>query len=148
MAGLPGEPAGLRFVERSQLTPGRLLLYRAHRDVHAQHPPDKFSVSLNILAAAPEQLWRSQYRFDLTQGTIAAALTTAPAEVLAMLAVRLSGGNGRDLADQLSRRHPAPRMRATAFAALAAAGDPDAWERAAHDPAPLVAQPARQRLSK
>ena len=145
VVGLPGEDAGLRFVERSRLHEGRLLLYRAHRDVHVQHPPDSFSISLNILAADPAQPWRSQYRFDLASGTIAEALTTAPAEVLATLAVGLGGANGRDLADGLSRHHPSPRMRATAFAALAA-GDPQAWERAAADPHPLVARPARAML--
>lgn len=32
--GLPGEPANLKFVERSRLDEGKLMLYRAHRDVH------------------------------------------------------------------------------------------------------------------
>lgn len=147
VTGLPGEHAGLRFVERSRLSEGRLLLYRAHRDVHVQQPPDSFSVSLNILAADRGQPWRSQYRFDLARGTIVKALTVAPAEVLATLAVALGGGNGRDVVTTLSRAHPAPRMRATAYAALATAGDPDAWERAAGDAAPLVALPARRRLA-
>lgn len=148
VAGLPGEDAGLRFVERSWLHEGRVLLYRAHRDVHAQLPPDSFSVSLNILAADPLQSWRSQYRFDLERGTIAEALTTAPAEVLATLAMALGGGNARDVVDAISRRHPVPRMRATAFAALAAAGDDEAWERAALDSAPIVSVPARERLAR
>lgn len=146
VVGLPDEPVDLRFVERSQLTEGRLLLYRAHYDVHAQAPPDSFSVSLNILVVDTAQQWRSQYWFDLDRGTIANAMTTAPGEVLTMLAGQLGGGNGRDLADQLSRHHPSPRMRATAFAALAAGGDENVWERAAADPAPLVAIPARARL--
>ena len=117
-AGLPGEAVDLRFVERSRLSEGRVLLYRAHRDIHIQRPPDSFSVSLNILAAEPAQQWRSQYRFDLERGTIAATLNTAPAEVLTTLAVALGSGNGRDLAEQMARDHPVPRMRATAYAAL------------------------------
>ena len=64
-AGLDGEPVELRFVERSRLSEGRVLLYRAHRDIHVQRPPDSFSVSLNILAADPGQHWRTQYRFDI-----------------------------------------------------------------------------------
>ena len=39
VSGWRGEPAGLRFTERSALAPGRLLHYRAHRDVHRQLPP-------------------------------------------------------------------------------------------------------------
>lgn len=145
VVGMPGEDAGLRFVERSRLAEGRLLLYRAHRDVHAQRPPDSFSVSLNILAADPGQPWRSQYRFDLAEGTIAQALTVAPAEVLTTLAVGFGGGNGRDVADRLARAHPSPRLRATAYAALADA-DPTIWERAMDDPAPLVAAQAGRQL--
>lgn len=138
--GVPGEPAGLRFVERSRLSPGRLLLYRAHRDVHVQHPPDRFSVSLNILAYDPAQPWRTQYRFDLADDTMAAGLTTTAAEVLAALAVHLGGGNGLDLAEHLARRHPVARMRASALRALRSADPARAeWsELAAADPHPLV----------
>lgn len=140
VAGIPGEPAGLRFVERSRLSEGRLLLYRAHRDIHVQLPPDSFSVSLNILAYDPAQPWRAQYRFYLERGTIAAGLTTTAAEVLTTLAVHLSGGNGIGLARDLARRHPVPRMRASALRALRSAepdgAEWDAW--AAADPHPAV----------
>lgn len=39
----------IRFVERSNLAEGRMMLYRAHRDVHSQLPPESLSVSLNIM---------------------------------------------------------------------------------------------------
>ena len=141
--------AGLRFVERSCLSEGRVLLYRAHRDVHAQLPPDSFSVSLNIMAFDPAQPWRSQYRFDLERGTIAEALTVTPAEVLATLAVQLGGGDGIELARQLAASHPVPRMRAAAVTALLSLrpDDPEMLWRAAADPAPLVHAPARRRLA-
>lgn len=45
VAGVAGEPATLIFDERARLEPGRTMLYRAHRDVHVQLPPDAFSVS-------------------------------------------------------------------------------------------------------
>jgi hypothetical protein len=126
LTGLPGEPAGLRFVERARLEPGRLMLYRMRRDVHVQLPPDNFSVSLNILGADPAQPWLDQYRFDISRGTIAGGLTCTGAEALVALAVHF-GGNGMDLATDLARRHPCERMRATAVAALAsAAPDRDA----------------------
>ncbi|MEG3181710.1 transposase [Sphingomonas sp. LT1P40] len=121
VGGVPGSHAGLRFVERSRLDPGKLMLYRMQRDVHVQLPPDSFSVSLNILGQHPSHPWVDQYRFDIARGTIVEGLTTAPSEGLAMLAAHLGGGNGIDVVDQLSRRHPHPRMRATAFAALGSA---------------------------
>jgi hypothetical protein len=117
-AGLTGEYAGLRFTGRKRLEPDQLWLYRAHRDVHVQLPPDSFSVSLNVLGFDPGQPWRTQYRFDVEHGTIAEGLTCTPSEALVALAVHLGGANGLDLADQMARRHPAGRMRATAMAAL------------------------------
>lgn len=49
VTGFQGEDAGLRFVERSALHEGKLMLYRAHRDVHSQLPPERLSVSLNVI---------------------------------------------------------------------------------------------------
>lgn len=121
----PGEAARLTPSGRTRLAPGHIRFYRAHRDVHAQRPPDSFSVSLNILGYHPSQPWRDQFRFDTDADRIAGRLTTAPAEVLVALAVHLAGGNGIDLASDLARAHPHPRMRATAAAALQSAGVAD-----------------------
>lgn len=121
LSGALDRDAGLRFVERSRLDPGKLMLYRMQRDVHVQLPPDSFSVSLNILGQHPSHPWIDQYRFDITHNMIADGLTTAPSEGLVMLAAHLGGGNGRDLAGHLIRYHPHPRMRRTAAAAFASA---------------------------
>lgn len=125
LVGDPGQPGALRPAGQSLLAPGCVMLYRAHRDVHVQHPPDSLSVSLNILARDPAQLWRDQYHYDVTRGTILRAMTTAPAEALVALAVHFGGGNGIDLAATFARRHPSPRMRQTATAALASVGHPE-----------------------
>lgn len=116
--GVPGEAAGLRFVERARLEPGKLMLYRARRDVHLQLPPDAFSVSLNILGYDLAQPWREQFRFDVAAGTIAEGLTTTPSEALVALAAQFGGGNGLDMAHHLARRHPVSRMRWTAARAI------------------------------
>lgn len=150
--GVPGEAAGLRFVERSRLDPGKLMLYRAHRDVHVQLPPDAFSVTLNILAYDRAQPWRDQFRFDIARDIIAEPLTTAPLEALVALAAHFGGENGLDLVQDLARRHPAPRLRVTAHVALAATA-PSAQARAAifeaalDDPDRYVAEHARLRLA-
>lgn len=121
VAGEPGEAVALHPVGRQRLEPGRLMLYRARRDIHVQLPPDQLSVSLNILAQDPAQLWRDQYEFDVVGGRIIGCLTTTPSEALVALAVHLGGGNGIDLASDFAKDHPSPRMRATAAAALASA---------------------------
>lgn len=147
--GMPGEAAGLRFVERSQLTEGKVLLYRAGRDIHAQLPPEAMSVSLNILAYDRAQPWREQYRFDLATGTIAAGLTVAPSEALVAIAAHFGG---EDVARDFAARHPVPRMRVTALVALASAmplrTDRLAlFEAAADDPDANVAGHARLRIA-
>jgi hypothetical protein len=148
---LPGDAAHLRFVERSRLEPDKLMLYRAHRDVHVQLPPDAFSVSLNILGYDRAQPWRSQYRFDVASDTVAAALTTTPSEALATLAAQFGGGNGLDLVHSLLHRHPSARMRRTALDALAATeegaeGRERVYEAALGDA--QVGRHARRRLDR
>ncbi len=148
LAGLPGEDAGLRFVERSRLEPGKLMLYRMRRDVHVQLPPDSLSVSLNILGADPAQPWLDQYRFDIASGTIAQGLTVTAAEALVAIAVHV--GNGLDLAERFAHHHPCPRMRVTALDALASALPDEAEARfasATADPDRFVAGHARIRLA-
>ena len=151
VSGAVGEHAGLQFVERSRLEPDKLMLYRARRDIHAQFPPDAFSVSLNILGYDRAQPWWDQYRFDLAAGTISGALTTAPSEALVALAAQFGGGNGADLVHDFAQRHPSPRMRFTAITALAATmGDAAARHailaRATGDTDTYVAAQARARI--
>lgn len=121
--GRLGEPLNLRFVERSELSEGRMMLYRAHRDIHSQLPPTSLSVSLNIMDEGEHIPWRDQYIVDLQHGTIAKRPTLTPSEMLLRCAVHLTD-NGKDIAEQFVRAHPVPRVRANAIAALAAvAGD-------------------------
>jgi hypothetical protein len=113
------ESLNLKFVERSQLGEGRMMLYRAHRDIHSQRPPESLSVSLNIMEEGEHLPWRDQYIVDLETGTIARRPTITPAEMLLRSAVHLTD-EARDVADHFAKAHPVPRVRANALAALAA----------------------------
>lgn len=114
-----GEPLNLQFVERSQLSEGKMMLYRAHRDIHSQLPPERLSVSLNIMDEGEHVPWRDQYIVDLERGTIARRPTLTSGEMLLRCAVHLTE-NGKDIADHFAKAHPVPRVRANAIAALAA----------------------------
>jgi len=120
--GRIGEPLNLRFVERSRLGEGKMMLYRAHRDIHSQLPPESLSVSLNIMDEGEHIPWRDQYIVDLEHGTIARRPTLTPGEMLLRCAVHLTD-DGRDVAEQFAKAHPVPRVRANAIAALAAVAD-------------------------
>lgn len=148
--GSVGEPAGLRHVGRSRLDPGKVLLYRMRDDVHAQLPPDAFSVSLNILGYDAAQPWLDQYRFDIRGNCLAQVLTSTPAEALVTLAVGADLPDALDLAESFAACHPCDRMRITALDALVrSAPDPlAALERAADDPSRRIAGHARQLLAQ
>jgi hypothetical protein len=149
VAGAVGEPAPLRFVERSSLSPGKVLLYRKHRDVHSQLPPDSLSVSLNVLALSRSSDFRDQYLFDLERRQVAGFANPSALEALVALAARVGGGNGADLVESFARSHPSERIRFAAWRAKAAgAGDPNSriavYEQAAAEPGAFVSAMARR----
>ncbi|WP_210423362.1 transposase [Sphingopyxis microcysteis] len=125
--GRRGEPLALKFVERSQLSEGKMMLYRAHRDIHRQLPPESLSVSLNIMDEGDHVPWRDQYIVDLGRqaqgrGTIAKRPTLTSSEMLLRCAVHLSD-DAHDIAAHFAKAHPVPRVRANAIAALAAVAE-------------------------
>jgi hypothetical protein len=119
VVGLPGEKVDLRFVEKSRLEPGKVMLYRAHRDVHNQLPADDLSVSINIMEASNRLPFLDQYRFDVKNCEIAGILTRSSSEALLALAANHWGGNSRDLVESFAASHPSERIRFAALRELA-----------------------------
>lgn len=131
--GRHAEPLGLTFTGRSTLGEGKLLLYRAHRDIHCQLPPASLSISLNIMDEGDHVPWRDQYIADLGReagagkgdarpATIARRPTLTSGEMLLRCAVHLID-EARDIAADVAQSHPVPRVRAGAIAALAAVAE-------------------------
>lgn len=129
--GRHAEPLDLTFTGRSTLGEGQMLLYRAHRDLHCQHPPETLSVSLNIMDEGDHVPWRDQYIVDLGREagaragqppTIARRPTLTSGELLLRAAVHLTA-EAPGIAAHISRTHPVPRVRANAIAALAAVAE-------------------------
>ncbi len=150
VSGWQGEPVDLRFVERARLEPGKIMHYRAHRDVHAQIPADALSVSINILHTSGAQGWLDQYSFDVENRRIGRILSNGASEAFIRIAVGLGSEDAIDLAGHFGRHHPSDRMRLAAWGALAsAAGDKDArdsvWRDAERSGSRLVAAEARLR---
>lgn len=154
VVGYAGETVpSLRFVERSRLEEGKLVLYRAHRDVHAQHPADSLSVSLNIMETTGAQGWLDQYRFDLDQRRIGAIVSGGPSEAFIRIAVGLGGDEANDLALRFAHHHPSDRMRLACWDALASvAVDTDErdalWRMAERAGSRLVAHEAVARRAR
>jgi len=121
VTGIPGEKVDLRFIEKSRLEEGKVMLYRAHKDVHNQLPADQLSVSINVMHASPALPFLDQYRFDVGKCEIAGILTRTSSEALLALAANHGGDNGRDLAETFAASHPSERIRFAALRELAAA---------------------------
>ncbi|MDP5103585.1 MAG: transposase [Erythrobacter sp.] len=125
VAGYAGEDAGLRFVERSTLSPGKMMLYRRHVDVHSQLPPESLSVSVNVMRLDPAQGWFDQYGFDLERGTVARLLNPHASEAFLRVAVASGAESALDYAEWVGMAHPSDRMRLASFEARAdLLGDP------------------------
>lgn len=150
VAGWQGEPVRLVPKGRQRLERGKLMLYRAHRDVHRQLPADSLSVSLNVMHAAPGMGWLDQYRFDVDGARIAGIVSHGPTEALLRIAVAMGSGEAEDLARTFARSHPSDRLRLTALDALAATCADDTerdalWADAENAGSRLVAHEAKAR---
>lgn len=151
VSGWQGEAAGLRFIERSTLSPGKLMFYRAHLDVHSQLPPESMSVSLNVMGIDAAQGWHDQYRFDPASDTITAILNPTSTETFLRLAVGLGGAEAQDLAEHFAQNHPSDRMRLASYEARALladhAGQDALWRQAELSGSRMVAMEATARRS-
>ena len=147
--GVIGEKAHLRFVERATLDPGKLMHYRAHRDVHSQLPPETLSVSVNIMQSSGAQGWLDQYSFDVEKDEIAKVISAGGSEIFLRVAVGLGHADAMDLAENFARGHISERMRLVALEAQAGVLPPaerDAlWRRAESNGSRLIALEATRR---
>jgi hypothetical protein len=150
VSGWQGEPVRLKALGRQQLDPGKLMLYRAHHDVHRQLPAESLSVSVNIMHANPALGWLDQYRFDVEGGKLGAIISHGSTDVFLRVAVALGGEESLDLAETFAACHPSDRMRLTASDALASRltdiAERDAfWARAEQSGSRMVAAEAKAR---
>lgn len=135
VSGYPGERVDLNFIERSALHEGKMMLYRAHRDIHSQLPPESLSVSLNVMHVDPAQHWFDQYGFDLENMKVTRVLSPNSTEAFLRVAVATESDTAMDFAEWAGRSHPSERLQLASFEARALQmnelGDRDAlWRQA------------------
>jgi hypothetical protein len=153
VVGYPGEPVNLRFVEKAKLDQGKVMLYRAHKDIHLQLPADEMSVSINIVETSHSSAFRDQYRFDVEQRKIDGIMTRMSLEPMLALSAHYGGGEGMDLLCEFADHHPSDRIRWCALRARAGAAESlDArlalFEQGARSDNPLVSAMAKRELVK
>jgi hypothetical protein len=153
VVGHTGETVDLRFIERSRLEEGKVMLYRAHRDVHLQLPADAMSISLNILGMSASHEFRDQYEFDVERSRIAGIINNTSLEPLLALSAHFGGEDGRELIDRFAATHPSDRIRFTAVRAKASAardveGRLAVFEEAARAPNRFVGAMAKREIER
>jgi hypothetical protein len=153
VAGFAGETPELRFIERAALSQGKVQLYRAHRDIHSQIPPDSLSVSLNVMHVDPVQGWYDQYGFDLEAGEVTRVLSPNATEVFLRTAIATAHPDALDLAEHFGRSHPSDRLRVASFEARAlllqkGEGRDELWREAELSGNLLLAQTARAKRAQ
>jgi hypothetical protein len=119
--GYVGEEVRLDFVERTGLTPGKIMIYREKEDVHTQYPPEALSISLNLMVLSPRVNTLDQYFFDPETRRISSFPKDAKifrrASVVAM-AGWIADENTVDVFHDLVKRAPCRRVREAAVTAI------------------------------
>jgi hypothetical protein len=142
-AGYPGEPVDLRFIEKAELTLGKVMLYRAFVDVHDQLPPTSMSISLNIMESSPRGLLFDQYGFDTSSRTVREIINPLPSTVLMPLLASVGDEDGLDYLSEVAKGPGKDRIRFAALRAVAGsrptlAGAREILERGLSDRSRLV----------
>lgn len=119
VAGYPGEDVKLDFVETRLLEQGDFMVYRAHLDIHTQHPPAAMSVTVNVMDQSP--VVSNQYIFDNGGAHIAKVLDTRSIPQLLNLAASLLGEDAAERLSHISQAHPDSAVRFHAIRATARA---------------------------
>jgi hypothetical protein len=153
ITGYVGEKVELRYLERTSLPRGRVMLYRTLKDVHTQLPPDEFSVSLNLMVADPTGYVADQYNFDVKQSTIARLISAPFGTHVSALTFAATLGDPRNLdaALALATKGKHWRVRLAAFecsAWLANGQSSSIWEEALRDAHPRVREAARSYIEQ
>lgn len=119
--GEPGEQVPLRLLEKTSLPQGKVMLYRACRDIHSQEHPRECSISVNLIASPPEIAKVDQYLFDTEAGRITTNVQKqAAAHVfLCSLAQHIGNSASASILEKISQTHYVPKVRLAAATALA-----------------------------
>lgn len=132
--GMVGEKVDLTFLETTFLEQGKVLIFRSGRDVHVQHSPSSFSISLNLICRDAFHLRQPQYFFDPVEGRIVGHVNNALAGRLSLLRFAKYVGNEEtiELLERIRGDQDQPLLRAVAYDALFQLGGPEDRDRILH----------------
>ena len=129
VVGHIGERVELEDLGRERLSPGRIMVYKANRDIHTQYEPEQISVSLNLIPLHDRLVKAPQFVFDPARGTIVGGVSDQVGSRLFLLDFfrHMHDRQSVDLLGTIAQRHPCPRTRGQALNVLEEIA-PDAGE--------------------
>ena len=151
VVGKIGEKIKMRLLERTQLDYGKIMLFRAGKDIHNQYHPKSLSISINLLVSSPEVPLREQFYFDLDKEEISGYVETNSSvrSMLIQLAEFVGDQNTCSILEILSKEHPNHRTRGSSLLALARLSPMDAesfWRRGLTDQHAYVKSMSKREL--
>lgn len=145
--GYSGEKVDLKFLEKTTLPQGKAMIYRESTDIHAQYPPNEYSISLNIILNSFNTLKKEQFYFDLKNQRIAGLVPSGGTgkHLVLELAKQFGTPNTFDLIENIALNHDIPYLRAKAFETLyvLSGNDKKYWRKALEDKHNIVSGHAR-----
>jgi hypothetical protein len=119
LTGEIGDRVDLRPRGRYRLAQGTVMFYPAYRVAHIQHPPEAYSISLNLIVRGPDR-FADQYFYDVHDQRLIRRIGGANDNRRALLAMAAMYPSPTFIPalDALAR-HPAARVREQAHEALA-----------------------------
>lgn len=148
--GIPGEAINARFLEKTSLPKGKMMIYRSGIDIHDQIPPKEISISFNLMGYPGKGKNKlNQYFFDLESNKLRGTVNNSMSGFLIRLASEFGDENTKEILDSISKDHFCSRTRVAAFQGLAKMMPYDKkgiWNRAINDTNPIVQFYAKQNI--
>ena len=118
MVGMVGEQVEVAFQDDTLLSPGKLMFYRHTEDIHVQYPPERLSISINLIFPShPDAL--EQCAFDPETWVITRHLDPmATTSSLFQVAKLLHNEQTVEQLLAIAGTHVHPRVRAMAYFSL------------------------------
>jgi hypothetical protein len=153
VTGIPGDRVDMTFLETTTLPRGKVMMYRAFKDIHRQEHPREYSISLNLLVNNTRNVRREQHYYDFETETIVRAMKAVPGHprLTCYLARFIGDDSTRSKLDAIRISNPLPQVRLTAIDSLATLCPDEAvslWISALGDRDPLVRDAARLALEQ
>ena len=146
VGGYEGEKVDLKYLETTKLPKGKVMIYRASKDVHAQFPAEEYSVSINIMPNNKKVLKREQFWFTLDKKEIKSVAENVGTcrYLLFNLAKNMGNDKTLNLIEKISINHKIPYVKVRAIETLSSLiKDKSIWKKYTDDSNPMLRNHAR-----